>query len=559
MRKRTVPDYIKTILDVTPLCCSLWTEDLQLVDCNKDLLEAFEVSSQEEFLNNFHKLSPEYQPCGRPSSEMVLEYVQTALKEGRCQFEWIHQKLSGEFIFFDITLIRIRHDGQYFLISYMHDLRELKASLAEMRRTDERTRIMLDATPLCCNLWDTDLNNIECNQEAVNLFDLTCKQEYLDRFFDLSPEYQPNGRPSAEMAQEYINQAFATGRVRFEWMHQKLNKEPMPSEITLVLVKYEGKDIVAGYTRDLRELKAMFAEMRAADERTRLMFEATPLGCNYWDENGNIVDCNQEVVNLFGISSKQEYLDHFFNFSPEYQPDGTPSRKKAMEKVREAFDTGRVCFEWMHQKLNGDPIPSEVTLVRVTREEKYIVAGYTRDLRELKSTVTLLNKLEKLAFTDNLTGVYNRHYFMEHARELFTGNEENTGSMFVILFDLDHFKNINDTYGHIAGDFILKSVAQVVQGILRPYDIFARYGGEEFIIFISNSSMSSAMKLAERVREEVSHTKCTYMGKSISVTISLGVANQSEATASFEEVINLADKALYMAKNNGRNRAEYCN
>ena len=139
----------------------------------------------------------------------------------------------------------------------------------KLNAAEERARLMLDAMPLCANFWDRELNNIDCNLEAVKLFELSNKQEYLDRFFELSPECQPNGRPSHEMAAEKIKLAFQDGRCVFEWMHQKLNKEPMPSEITLVRVRYQDDDVVIGYTRDLRELKAKMAEIERTQEALR--------------------------------------------------------------------------------------------------------------------------------------------------------------------------------------------------------------------------------------------------------------------------------------------------
>lgn len=135
-----------------------------------------------------------------------------------------------------------------------------------VREADERTRLMLDATPLCCNLWNEALVNIECNEEAVKLFELKDKQEYLDRFFELSPEYQPDGRLSVEKSREYINSAFDDGKVVFEWMHQKPDGTPIPSEITLVRVRHEGQYVIAGYTRDLREYKKMMEDIEYKDE-----------------------------------------------------------------------------------------------------------------------------------------------------------------------------------------------------------------------------------------------------------------------------------------------------
>jgi len=123
---------------------------------------------------------------------------------------------------------------------------------------------------------------------------------------------------------------------------------------------------------------------RKANERAKLMLDATPLGAIYWDKNLKCIDCNEESVRLFGVTDKQEYLDRFMDLSPEYQPDGSISKKKSLEYVKKAFDDGYCRFEWMHRKIDGEPIPCEVTLIRVEYEGDHSVLGYTRDLRELK-------------------------------------------------------------------------------------------------------------------------------------------------------------------------------
>ncbi|MDL2267858.1 response regulator [Desulfovibrio sp. OttesenSCG-928-G15] len=137
----------------------------------------------------------------------------------------------------------------------------------KLLEAEARTQIMLDSTPLCCNFWDEGHNNIDCNAEAPRLFGLASKEEYLRRFNELSPELQPDGNPSADMARSWINRAFASGYERFEWMHKKPDGEPVPAEITLVRVRRGDGFVIAGYTRDLRELKATMAEMhKTADE-----------------------------------------------------------------------------------------------------------------------------------------------------------------------------------------------------------------------------------------------------------------------------------------------------
>ncbi|MDR2729557.1 MAG: PAS domain-containing protein, partial [Treponema sp.] len=188
---------------------------------------------------------------------------------------------------------------------------------AKMHEADERTRLMVDAMPLCANFWDKNDNIIDCNQEAVKMFGLSGKEEYKDRFLELSPEYQPDGRSSKDMGYEFITKAFEEGYSRCEWMHQKPDGEPIPCEVTFVRVEYKNDFIVVAYARDLRELKTMLDEIREADERVQIMFDATPLGANFFDYEGRIIDCNNEAVRLFDMPNKQEYLKNFNDLMPE--------------------------------------------------------------------------------------------------------------------------------------------------------------------------------------------------------------------------------------------------
>ena len=124
-----------------------------------------------------------------------------------------------------------------------------------------------------------------------------------------------------------------------------------------------------------------------ADKRTRIMFEATPLCATFWDKEAHIIDCNSEAVRLFELSGKQEFLDRFFELSPAHQPYGQASVDKVLALIKKVFEEGYARFEWMHQKLDGELLPCEVTLVRVRYGDDYIVAGYARDLREIKATM----------------------------------------------------------------------------------------------------------------------------------------------------------------------------
>ncbi|MDR0302688.1 MAG: response regulator [Treponema sp.] len=266
--------------------------------------------------------------------------------------------------------------------------------IAGRRKAEERTKMMLNSIPIVANFWDKNHHNIDCSMEALKLFGLPSKEDYLKNFFGLSPEYQPDGRLSKEKAMYYVSKAFEEGYCCFEWLHRKLTGEMIPCEVTLIRAMYEDDYIVCGYTRDLREIKAMMNKLREADECTQVLFDSTPLSCFMIDNKFKIVECNQEIARLFGLSNKQEYMDKAFNLFPEYQSSGEMSMERYNKYLSEAFEEGYCRFEWIYQKQDGEPLPTEVTFMRVKFRGEYAVAGYIRDLRELKSMIAEMRRAQ---------------------------------------------------------------------------------------------------------------------------------------------------------------------
>jgi diguanylate cyclase (GGDEF)-like protein len=164
-----------------------------------------------------------------------------------------------------------------------------------------------------------------------------------------------------------------------------------------------------------------------------------------------------------------------------------------------------------------------------------------------------MQKLEQAAYTDALTGLYNRRHFMELALMQFERSRRENTLCHVMMLDLDFFKNVNDTYGHLAGDAVLRNVSVCIKEVVRSYDLVARYGGEEFVVMISDSDEETAMRLAERIRVYVESHPCRYEEHNLSVTFSIGVASGVDAD-SFEALLRHADEAMYAAKKGGRNR-----
>ncbi|QMV44932.1 diguanylate cyclase [Cohnella cholangitidis] len=170
-------------------------------------------------------------------------------------------------------------------------------------------------------------------------------------------------------------------------------------------------------------------------------------------------------------------------------------------------------------------------------------------------------KLEQMAVTDGLTGCFNRRYLMQQLEHEVLLNMRYQIPFAIFLFDIDHFKQINDKYGHLVGDEVIRSTADIVRSKLRRTDILARYGGEEFTIYLPHTNREQAELLAERIMLAVGDNWVDTGSEKVHVTISMGVLSESSEELRFEdpkeylrEVFSSADSALYKAKNDGRNR-----
>ena len=166
----------------------------------------------------------------------------------------------------------------------------------------------------------------------------------------------------------------------------------------------------------------------------------------------------------------------------------------------------------------------------------------------------LNQNLESIATIDGLTNILNRRGLEDAALKMQDMCKRINLSMAVILIDIDHFKKVNDKYGHLAGDDVLGHIAKVVAGILRASDVFGRYGGEEFCAFLPNTTEGDAIGLAERIRAEVEASPLKLNHAAIKTTISIGVADSVRAGYDFKGLVAAADGALYSAKNSGRNQ-----
>jgi diguanylate cyclase (GGDEF)-like protein len=201
-------------------------------------------------------------------------------------------------------------------------------------------------------------------------------------------------------------------------------------------------------------------------------------------------------------------------------------------------------FNFMQQNCTIGPLRDENGSI------EYIFIA----VHDVTETVTFEQKLMEMNLKDALTGIHNRRSLEISLKEEIERHKRYGNPLSLIMFDIDFFKKVNDTYGHQCGDFILQQISATIQKSIRSHDILARYGGEEFCCLLPETSLEAAVNLAERFRNNIAQKPYRYQNTKVEVTISLGVSTLTEEAATAEMLLKKADKGLYAAKHAGRNR-----
>ncbi len=270
----------------------------------------------------------------------------------------------------------------------------------------------------------------------------------------------------------------------------------------------------------------------------------------YWKASltANELYWSNIIYDIFGVS-QASFTPSVRAFKAMVHPEDRDSVDASMRRAQE---TG--IHDVVHRIIRPD---GEVRWVHeladyVPEGDDQVLVGTVRDITEQK---TLELRLRQLSRTDELTGLYNRRYFMKRLVQELARFRRHGRPAAVVLFDYDHFKRINDTHGHAAGDQVLVNVSKLLRTRLRTNDLPARLGGEEFALLLPETDLPSAIEAAEKVREMVlRQTFTTETGNRFTTSITCGVAAFQDGEETLEAILQRADRNLYQGKRTGRNR-----
>ena len=310
----------------------------------------------------------------------------------------------------------------------------------------------------------------------------------------------------------------------------------------------ELRQLLAGFQDAEANRKIIENDVRISEEKFRAVAQTAVDAIILADSNGSIVFWNESAGKIFGYT-EQEILGKPLTILMPEQYRGT--HQQGLEHIRSTGKSeyiGRI-NEMSGLRKNGDTFPIELSVAMWRVGNETFFSGIVRDITKRKQ---MESKMQILATTDTLTHVFNRIKYAELMQREIERVRRYNHPLSIIMFDIDNFKKVNDTYGHMVGDTVLCSLTLIVKENLRETDFLVRWGGEEFVIIAPETDLQRAEKLAERIRLATESYRFDQVER---VTVSFGVA-QFRKDDTEDAFIKRADDAMYMAKKNGRNRVE---
>ncbi|MFC4486750.1 diguanylate cyclase [Tepidiphilus baoligensis] len=302
-----------------------------------------------------------------------------------------------------------------------------------------------------------------------------------------------------------------------------------------------------------RQLEHQRARLASALVETQTILETVDEAIYGTDEQGRCIFFNRAAAELLGFRPEEVLGKVAHDLFHARRPDGQPYPREECPLLRAIAEGKKVRQDDVFWRVDGLPVPVHVSAS--PRFEHGRSVGIVVAFHDITEEMRLVEELRRLAAYDPLTGLANRGHLEQRLQEAQSLVQRNKQPAALLMFDLDHFKKVNDTYGHAAGDKMLQAFARVLRHNLRPTDFIARYGGEEFIAILPDTSLDTAVKVAERVRQAwaQTHIPLDESGKILSGTVSIGVA-PLEPDAPLDESLSRVDEAMYRAKREGRNQ-----
>ncbi len=521
------PKLAYVALDYVPQCLSCWSEKYELIYCNRAYLNFFELPSIEELQQSHSTLYAQQQPDNKNSADTLQHYMSLAFQEGAMQGSFVFTLKNGENHLVRLEYTRLQQDEKSYLLCALTPIHTVKApsKITKHEDTDSLAKEIMYASLLGSTLWNENLELIDCTTKRAEIFGVR-KEEFINKFYSFCPLYQPDGKPSYETLRNYIQKALEEGYCDFSWTYLDKDNVSFFLKVTLVCIVLRGKKYVLSYTSDKNMHELPISSIINDYERMKLLLKHLPIGVDLWNKDFELFDCNEATLHLFGAKSKEEYIQNFRSYTPEFQPCGTRSAELIPQHLQSVFENGRTSFEWMHVDAQGNELPVKISIIRAKNGDEEIAVVYYKDLREIKENMRRAEQrlIDINTILDSAPYAINtwskdfkpidcnlatlRLYGFESKEDYFTGyhkvmpETQKDGRQMAQVFVQRFMEAFSTGYAFDAGELY-----NIKEGRLFPVEITLKKllinGEEKIISYLNDVSVQKAMmeEIAENHRE----------------------------------------------------------
>jgi diguanylate cyclase (GGDEF)-like protein/PAS domain S-box-containing protein len=373
-------------------------KDGTFIKCNPAAVALLEFPNEESLINHPPgELSPPLQSDGQESGPKAEKMIAASIDVGPQCFEWVHLKYDGTPITVEVMLTPIDIGGERLIHVLWRDLTaRLKVEKA-LKKSQSMLHVFQETNR---DAWMTvsEKGFLDCNEATLELFGCESKEHFCSLGpSDLSPERQPNGELSSELANKNFVKAISDGKNRFDWQHTRHDtKQPFDAEVLLSRTTIAGDTIVQASVRDNSDRKAAEKALKESEKKLQTMYDSHMEAWALMDENG-FLECNKVCVELYGAKSKKHFCTlHPKDISPEKQPNGDDSNELKNRLIGEAFEKGSSRFEWQQKRFdNNKTFFTEILFSRVILGDKVLVQANIRNIDDRKRAEAASQNSEK--------------------------------------------------------------------------------------------------------------------------------------------------------------------
>lgn len=468
-----------------------------------------------------------------PGLNQSLDAIkQQIMQTGSATFEVAHRRKSGTPIPVEIISRMMQRNGKNYFISIARDITQRKETEKQIIESEAKFRALVENSLVGVYQSDVQGNIHYVNDALVSIMEYESIEALMA---ESSVMVYKDPRERVKML-KLLEEKGKITNYELELITHK--KRP----ITILISAVFDGNFLSGTIVDVsrekdasKQLKKLSSAIEQIDDIVTITNRA-----------GTIEYVNEAFIKQTGYT-REEIYGHKANILKSGQHDQT-----FYETLWDTILSGNVYKNRViNRKKNGELYYEQKTITPLKDDNGHITV-FVSTAKDITQAVKSEKLLEQMAKIDKLTGIYNRHSFDELSDKEIAGAERYEAPLSLIMLDIDHFKHINDTYGHDIGDSVLKELVSIVNLNIRKSDIFARWGGEEFLTLCSNTDQEQAVVLANKLRQEIEAKDFTVAGH---VTSSFGVTQLTMGDTK-EDLLKRVDNALYHAKEHGRNRVD---